>query len=58
MNGGTNLALAIEEAGKMMKECLPEGSPRTLVLLSDGRVDHYQGLLYPNTAAASCSYVQ
>ena len=44
MNGGTNLALAIETAGIMMKDKLPTGSPRTVILLTDGRVDYYQGM--------------
>ena len=44
MNGGTNLALAIERAGGMMKEKLANGSPRTIILLTDGRVDYYQGM--------------
>lgn len=43
MNGGTNLTLAVDTAGNLMRDKLPEGSPRTLILLTDGRVDHYQG---------------
>ncbi len=43
MNGGTNVALAIQTASKHMRSILPEGGARTLILLTDGRIDHYQG---------------
>lgn len=43
MNGGTNLASAIDTANSMMKEKLPIGSPRTVIILTDGRIDSYQG---------------
>lgn len=43
MNGGTNVALAIQTASKHMLNSLPETGSRTLILLTDGRIDHYQG---------------
>jgi len=41
MNGGTNIALAIQKAGQMLKK-MPSGCRRVLALLSDGRIDSYQ----------------
>ncbi len=43
MNGGTNVALAIQTASKHMQSSLAVGAPRTVILLTDGRIDHYQG---------------
>lgn len=43
MNGGTNLALAVDTAGQMLRDNLPVGSPRTIIILTDGRIDYYQG---------------
>ena len=43
MNGGTNVALAIQTASKHMQSSLAAGAPRTMILLTDGRIDHYQG---------------
>lgn len=42
MNGGTNIALAIQRAGALFHKHLPEDAIRTVVLLTDGRVDSYQ----------------
>ena len=44
MNGGTNVALAIQTASKHMLNSLPATGSRTLILLTDGRIDHYQGV--------------
>lgn len=44
MNGGTNVALAIQTASKHMQSSLAAAAPRTMVLLTDGRIDHYQGM--------------
>lgn len=41
MNGGTNIALAVQKAGQMMKD-LPAGYRRVIALLTDGRIDSYQ----------------
>lgn len=43
MNGGTCIAEAVRVAGQLLKSLVaPEGA-RSVVLLTDGRVDHYQG---------------
>ena len=43
MNGGTCFAEAVRVAGQLLKSSVaPEGA-RSVVLLTDGRVDHYQG---------------
>ena len=44
MNGGTNIALAIQRAGQLLKPLGP-GVRRALVLLTDGRVDSHQARL-------------
>jgi Mg-chelatase subunit ChlD len=41
MNGGTNIATAVAKAGKLLKAA-PSATSRSLVLLTDGRVDGYQ----------------
>lgn len=43
MNGGTSVAMAIQTASKHMQSNLPEAGPRTLILLTDGRIDDHQG---------------
>lgn len=42
MNGGTNIALAIKQAGQLLKSEDADAS-RIIVLLTDGRVDTFQG---------------
>lgn len=42
ISGGTNIAYAITKAAQLLKEGAGEGGSRTLVLLTDGRVDGYQ----------------
>lgn len=42
MNGGTNFAIAIQKAGQLLKDVGP-CTARILVMLTDGRVDPYQG---------------
>lgn len=44
MNGGTNIALAIKQAGQLLKTEDADAS-RIIVLLTDGRVDTFQGEL-------------
>ena len=44
MNGGTNIALSIKQAGQLLKDEDPEAA-RIIVLLTDGRVDAFQGEL-------------
>lgn len=41
MNGGTNISLAVQKAGQLLKP-LGEATRRVLVLLTDGRVDSHQ----------------
>lgn len=41
MNGGTNISLAIQRAGQLLKP-LPSSTRRVLVLLTDGRIDSHQ----------------
>jgi Mg-chelatase subunit ChlD len=42
MNGGTNIALAIKQAGALLKNEDADAA-RIVVLLTDGRVDTFQG---------------
>ncbi|KAK9829572.1 hypothetical protein WJX72_006550 [[Myrmecia] bisecta] len=42
MNGGTNIAASIQAAGQLMK-AMPANASRVIVLLTDGRVDPFQG---------------
>ena len=42
MNGGTNIALSIKQAGQLLKNEDPDAA-RIIVLLTDGRVDGFQG---------------
>eukprot|EP00891_Asterochloris_glomerata_P003037 jgi/Astpho2/3037/Aster-03345 len=50
MNGGTCIAEAVRVAGQLLKSLVaPEGA-RSVVLLTDGRVDHYQGREAVHTA--------
>ena len=44
MNGGTNIALAIKQAGQLLKNEDADAS-RIIILLTDGRVDTFQGEL-------------
>lgn len=41
MNGGTNIALAVQKAGQLFKG-LGRATRRVIALLSDGRIDSYQ----------------
>lgn len=41
MNGGTNISLAIQRAGQLLKPLSPDAR-RVLVLLTDGRIDSHQ----------------
>ena len=41
MNGGTNIALAVQKAGQLLKPLGPR-TQRVLVLLTDGRIDSHQ----------------
>ena len=43
MRGGTDVALAIQIASEHMRTALPARGLKTLVILSDGRIDKYQG---------------
>ncbi|PNH12224.1 Ankyrin repeat domain-containing protein [Tetrabaena socialis] len=42
MNGGTNMAVAVQKAGGLLKRDALPGAMRHVVLLTDGRVDSYQ----------------
>jgi Mg-chelatase subunit ChlD len=42
MNGGTNIAAALAQAGAVLKAGAAPAAARLLVLLTDGRVDGYQ----------------
>ena len=42
MNGGTNIALSLKQAGQLLRDEEP-GAARVIVLLTDGRVDPFQG---------------
>lgn len=42
MNGGTNIALAVQKAGVLFKNMPLSKSRRVIALLTDGRVDSYQ----------------
>ncbi|KAL4858206.1 hypothetical protein ACK3TF_001693 [Chlorella vulgaris] len=46
MNGGTNIALAVQKAGQLLKPLSPS-TRRVLVLLTDGRIDSHQAVLLP-----------
>lgn len=41
MNGGTNIALAVQKAGQLLKPLGPR-TRRVLALLTDGRIDSHQ----------------
>ncbi|KAL3137864.1 hypothetical protein ABBQ38_005117 [Trebouxia sp. C0009 RCD-2024] len=43
MHGGTDMALAIQTASTHMQTALPPGGLQTLLILSDGFIDKYQG---------------
>lgn len=51
MNGGTNIALSLKQAGQLLREEEP-GAARIIILLTDGRVDTFQGEMFPNLWAA------
>lgn len=42
MNGGTNIAVAVQRAGQLLKNADTPDSSRCVVLITDGRVDSYQ----------------
>ncbi|MEW5299638.1 MAG: hypothetical protein WDW38_004313 [Sanguina aurantia] len=42
MNGGTNISVAIQKAGQLLKNHVDEDATRHVVLITDGRVDAYQ----------------
>ncbi|GIL47224.1 hypothetical protein Vafri_4093 [Volvox africanus] len=42
MNGGTNVAVAIQKAGQLLKRDAAADAMRHVILLTDGRVDSYQ----------------
>ena len=42
MNGGTNIALSLKQAGQLLREEDPRAA-RVIILLTDGRVDTFQG---------------
>ncbi|GLI58796.1 hypothetical protein VaNZ11_000557 [Volvox africanus] len=42
MNGGTNVAVAIQKAGQLLKRDAATDAMRHVILLTDGRVDSYQ----------------
>ncbi len=57
MNGGTNIALAVQKAGQLLKPLGPR-TQRVLVLLTDGRIDSHQaGLEAGLTRIPSCCMV-
>ena len=47
MRGGTDVALAIQTASEHMQTALPAKGLKTLVIMSDGRVDKNQGSCLP-----------
>ena len=49
MHGGTDMALAIQTASKHMQTALPPGGLQTLLVLSDGCIDKYQGISCQST---------
>ena len=53
MNGGTDIALAIQTASKHMQSSLAGGALRTLVLLTDGRIDQHQGEQHPRLSTCT-----
>ncbi len=42
MNGGTNVAVAVQKAGQLLKRDAAPDAMRHVILLTDGRVDSYQ----------------
>ncbi|GIL70492.1 hypothetical protein Vretifemale_1233 [Volvox reticuliferus] len=42
MNGGTNVAVAVQKAGQLLKRDAAADAMRHVILLTDGRVDSYQ----------------
>lgn len=48
MHGGTDMALAIQTASMHMQTALPPGGLQTLLILSDGFIDKYQGVSHPS----------
>jgi uncharacterized protein with von Willebrand factor type A (vWA) domain len=42
INGGTNIAAAVQKAGQLLKTSAAPDALRRLVLLTDGRIDSYQ----------------
>jgi hypothetical protein len=42
INGGTNIAAAVQKAGQLLKASAAPDALRRLVLLTDGRIDSYQ----------------
>ena len=54
MNGGTNIALSIKQAGQLLKGEDADAA-RIIVLLTDGRVDAFQGQhLHPTELSGYC----
>ena len=49
MNGGTNIALSIKQAGQLLRG-EDRDTARIVVLLTDGRVDSFQGVPWPGLA--------
>ena len=54
MNGGTNIALSIKQAGQLLKGEDADAA-RIIVLLTDGRVDAFQGQPLPPAHIVGCS---
>ena len=42
MNGGTNIAAAVQKAGQLLKKSAAPDALRQLILLTDGRIDSHQ----------------
>ena len=55
MNGGTNIALSIKQAGQLLRG-EDRDTARILVLLTDGRVDSFQGKPIEGCATLSCHF--
>ena len=55
MNGGTNIALSIKQAGQLLK-CEDADAARIIVLLTDGRVDAFQGQDLHLAQLTGCSF--
>ena len=53
MNGGTNIALSIKQAGQLLKGEDADAA-RIIVLLTDGRVDAFQGQHLHPTEMSGC----